>query len=196
MAIKPTIAIIGSTGRMGSAIARSLARGDYRLLLFGRSPQRLTQLSEDIIALHPDSDVEGITCATDACWEADIVVLAVPQAAESLVASQIKPYVTQKVVVSMAGGDALVRLLPDAHVIVASTKKPRWCVGRSSDEPARHSRSSRQPRPSGTNNLRNRRFPGYSPVVAGHEGRSATACAPIPIQIIIQYTLQLKRTTS
>lgn len=56
MATKPTIAIIGSTGTMGSAIAKSLAKRGHRLLLFSRSEEHADTLSKDMLALHPASD--------------------------------------------------------------------------------------------------------------------------------------------
>lgn len=41
MATKKTIAIIGASGNMGSAIAKSLAGAPYRLLLFGKEEKKL-----------------------------------------------------------------------------------------------------------------------------------------------------------
>ncbi|MEO5781727.1 MAG: hypothetical protein ABIQ07_00560 [Ginsengibacter sp.] len=43
MATKKTIAIIGASGNMGSAIAKSLAKSQYRLLLFGKEENKLKQ---------------------------------------------------------------------------------------------------------------------------------------------------------
>lgn len=136
MATKPTIAIIGSTGRMGTAIAKSLAKGNHRLLLFGRSAEEAARLGADIATAYPQSETEGIDCQVDACWEADIVILTVPHAAEAAVAERIKPYVTKKIVISIANpmnetmdgmaippdtsaAEELQRLLPDAHVVKA-----------------------------------------------------------------------------
>ena len=136
MKTKSTIAIIGSTGTMGSAIAKSLAQGRNRLLLFGRDEEKLDALHRDIRAQHGEADVAAIGCPKDASWEADIVILAVPYAAEAAIAEKIKPYVTQKIVVSIANpmnetfdgmvtpadssaAQELQRLLPDAHVVKA-----------------------------------------------------------------------------
>jgi len=136
MKTKSTIAVIGSTGNMGSAIAKSLARGRNRLLLFGRDEAKINTLQNDIRALNSDAEVEAMGCPKDASWEADIVILAVPYAAEAAVAEEIKPYVTQKIVISIANpmnetfdgmvtpadssaAQELQRLLPDAQVIKA-----------------------------------------------------------------------------
>lgn len=45
---KQTIAIIGAGGSMGSAIAKHIAGGNYRLLLFDKAPERLDSLAEEI----------------------------------------------------------------------------------------------------------------------------------------------------
>src|SRR5690606_12249274 len=136
MKTKSTIAIIGSTGNMGAAIAKSLAKGSNRLLLFGREDAKLQTLKNDIHTLNSGADVEAIGCPKDASWEADIIILAVPYAAEAAVAEEIRPYVTQKVVISIANpmnetfdgmvtpadssaAQELQKLLPDAQVVKA-----------------------------------------------------------------------------
>lgn len=40
MKTKQTIAVIGASGNMGSAISKSLAKGNYRLLLFSETKVR------------------------------------------------------------------------------------------------------------------------------------------------------------
>ena len=77
MAVKQTIAIIGATGNMGSALARSLARGPYRVLLFGRDAARLDWLASEIQGTVPAAEVEAVGCPVDASWEADIIIPAV-----------------------------------------------------------------------------------------------------------------------
>lgn len=136
MHTKTTIAIIGSTGNMGSAIAKSLAKGGHRLLLFGGDAEKLDVLKAAIGQINAEAVVEPIGCPADASWEADIVILAVPYAAEAEIAEKIRPYVTQKIVISIANpmnetfdgmvtpadssaAQELQRLLPDAHVVKA-----------------------------------------------------------------------------
>lgn len=99
---KQTIAIIGAVGNMGSAIAKSIAEGNYRLLLFDRVPELLGSLTEEIQQTYPDADVEPMDCAHDCGWEADIIILAVPHRAEKEIADKIRDVATQKVVVSIA----------------------------------------------------------------------------------------------
>ena len=78
MKTTPTIAVIGATGNMGSAISRNLAKGNYRLLLFSTKPEDAERVANDIITANPKADVEAIPCSREVRWEADIIILAVP----------------------------------------------------------------------------------------------------------------------
>lgn len=102
MQTKQTIAIIGATGSMGSAIAKNLSKGNYRLLLFARQPEKVQALIHEIKQEHPAADIAGQDCAVNAGWEADIIVLAVPYPAEKEIAEKIKEVANQKIVISIA----------------------------------------------------------------------------------------------
>lgn len=102
MATKKTIAIIGASGNMGSAIAKSLAKGNYRLLLFAHHLEKVHQLINEIKEVSPVADVESMGCAFDASWEADIIIPAVSYNVEKEVAEKIKPVATQKIVISLS----------------------------------------------------------------------------------------------
>jgi len=102
MNTKQTIAIIGATGSMGTAISKSLAKGNYRLLLFSSKTEQLQALASQIQTLHPLADVIVSQCPTDASWEADIIILAVPYQAQQELAGKIKQVANQKIVISIA----------------------------------------------------------------------------------------------
>jgi 8-hydroxy-5-deazaflavin:NADPH oxidoreductase len=102
MQTKQTIAIIGATGNMGSAIARSIAKGPYRLLLKGNRQEELDSLVKAIQTKDPQAEVESAGCPTEASWEADIIVLAVPFEAEKEIAPVIKEVASQKIVISIS----------------------------------------------------------------------------------------------
>jgi len=102
MPIKKTIAIIGASGNMGSAIAKSLSNGNYRLLLFGNQQEKVKQLINEIKSVNSASDVESMGCPFDASWEADIIIPAVQYEVESDVAEKIREVATQKIVVSIS----------------------------------------------------------------------------------------------
>ena len=119
MNTKQTIAIIGASGNMGSAISKSLSKGNYRLLLFSAA-----------------ADLEALECPTDASWEADVIILAVPFQAEKELAEKIREVANQKIVISIANplneaydglvtspdtsaAEELQKLLPNAKVVKA-----------------------------------------------------------------------------
>lgn len=136
MTTKQTIAIIGATGNMGSAIAKSLAKNNYRLLLFSHNKQKSAALKKEIEAINPATNVEFIGCSFEASWEADIIIPAVPYRIEKEVAKNIKQVATQKIVISISNplnekydglvtspdnsaGEELQKLLPDSKVVKA-----------------------------------------------------------------------------
>ena len=136
MSTKQTIAIIGATGNMGSALAKTLSRGNNRLLLFANNQEKVKALVNDIKSSNKKADVEGIECPTNASWEADIIVMAVPYTAEKEIATRIKEVANQKVVISISNPlnenyDALVtppdtsaaeelqKLMPNSKVVKA-----------------------------------------------------------------------------
>ncbi|ANE49202.1 NADPH-dependent F420 reductase [Flavisolibacter tropicus] len=102
MQTKQTIAIIGATGNMGSSLARTLAKGNYRLLLKANQQEKLVEIVNQIKEETPGADVEAALCPKDASWEADIIIAAIPFRAEKEVAEKIRDYANQKIVISIA----------------------------------------------------------------------------------------------
>lgn len=100
--MKQTVAIIGATGNMGSGLARNLARAGHRILIAGHDKAKLNGLFTDIKASIPKADIEILDCSREASWEADIIIPAVPYAAQAEVAGRIEEVVTGKIVVSIA----------------------------------------------------------------------------------------------
>lgn len=93
---------MGAGGNMGSAIAKSIAGGNYRLLLFDIDSEKSGSLKEAIQEEYPDAEVHSMDCAHDCSWEADIIVLAIPHNAEKEIANKIRDVATQKIVISIA----------------------------------------------------------------------------------------------
>ena len=136
MQTKQTIAIIGATGNMGSAISKSLSKGNFRLLLRDNDQEKLEELVADIRKANSSADIEGISCPVDASWEADIIIAAVPYGAEKDVAEKIREVANQKIVISIANplnptydglvtepgssaAEELQKLLPNSKVVKA-----------------------------------------------------------------------------
>ena len=101
MQTKQTIAIIGATGNIGSAISKSLSKGEYRLLLQATEEEQIQLLVDDIKANNPSVDVECMNCAVNACWEAEIIISTVPDEEETDVAERIREVANQKIVISV-----------------------------------------------------------------------------------------------
>ncbi|SKB29633.1 NADPH-dependent F420 reductase [Daejeonella lutea] len=136
MQTKQTIAIIGATGNMGSAIAKGISKGNYRLLLKGNDQAALDALVGDIKTKNAHADVDTAVCPADASWEADIIILDVPFSAEAEIAAKIREVANQKIVISIANplnesynglttasdssaAEELQKLLPNSKVIKA-----------------------------------------------------------------------------
>lgn len=127
---------MGAAGNMGSAISKGLAKGNYRLLLHARELEKVRPIVDEIKKADPSADVEAIDCNYNACWEADIIIAAVPYQAEKEVAEKIREVANQKIVISIANplnetytglvtppdtsaAEELQKLLPNSKVIKA-----------------------------------------------------------------------------
>jgi 8-hydroxy-5-deazaflavin:NADPH oxidoreductase len=136
MKTKQTIAVIGATGNMGAGIARNLSKGNYRLLLCANNPDKLQALVQDIRMNDAAADIEAVTCAVEASWEADAIIVAVPYPAEKEVADRIRKVANQKIVISISNplnaaynglttvpdtsaAEELQKLLPNSKVVKA-----------------------------------------------------------------------------
>lgn len=103
MHTKQTIAIIGASGNMGRVLSIGLAKGHYRLLLLDSSLEQGKALREEIVNAREDADVEVIDCYVEACWEADIILIAIPTCREQEVAGKIREMANQKIVLGITG---------------------------------------------------------------------------------------------
>ena len=99
MAQKKTIAIAGVTGRKQTIIAKKLSQANYRVLIIAKPGDPL--LTGDAEQRMPGNDIEVIACAKDGCWEADIIVLAIPGHDMQEIAGKIQEVATQKIVASV-----------------------------------------------------------------------------------------------
>lgn len=136
MHTKQIITIIGASGNMGSALAKSLSKGNYRLLLCSQDMAKTEALIAGIKESNPDADLEIVGCPFDASWESDIIIPAVPYEVQGEMAERIREVANQKIVISIANpinetydgltiaddssaAEELQKLLPHAKVIKA-----------------------------------------------------------------------------
>jgi len=128
MYTKQVVAVIGASGKMGSALAKTLSKGNYRILLHSSKTNEVESLLHEIKRNNPTADIEIVDDYVEIGWEADAVILAVPYAVEKLVAGNIKSVVNQKVIISISntltsqgisGAEELQKQLPNAKVVKA-----------------------------------------------------------------------------
>jgi NADPH-dependent F420 reductase len=108
----PTIAILGGTGDLGSALAMRWADAGYRIVLGSRSRDKAKGAAE---AMRSDKHAESIGGEDNfaAAQAAEVVVIAVPYANHDAILGEIKPAVAGKIVV-----DAVVPLVPPKVSVV------------------------------------------------------------------------------
>lgn len=122
--MKKTIAIVGATGKNGKEIIAKFASAPYRLLLISNEANELRELGNNITVMHPGSDIETLDCVKDGCWEADIIILAVPAEKMLEIATKFKEVATQKIVVEISGNEnnstELKKILPYSKLVSVS----------------------------------------------------------------------------
>ncbi len=98
---KPTLAVIGGTGKEGKGLAYRWAKAGYRVLIGSRSLERAQAAAREVRErVGPHASVEGLT-NLDAAQAGDIVVLSVPYAAHRPTAEALRDAVQGKIVVDV-----------------------------------------------------------------------------------------------
>ena len=106
MSGKPTLAIVGGTGALGSGLAKRWAAAGYNVVIGSRTADKAEAAAREMASALGSAAVRG--AANAAAVEAgDVVVLAVPWASHAQILDEIKPHVAGKIVI-----DATVPLVP------------------------------------------------------------------------------------
>jgi NADPH-dependent F420 reductase len=103
---KPTLAIIGGTGTLGSGLARRLAAAGYPIVLGSRSAEKAADAARTLSAPAGAPSPRGASNG-DAAKAADVVLVTVPWESQAAILDEIAPHVAGKLVV-----DATVPLVP------------------------------------------------------------------------------------
>lgn len=96
---RPTIAVVGGTGALGSGLAGRWARAGYPVVIGSRSPEK-AQAAAAAFGGRGASQAEAAAAA-------DVIVLTVPYATHAAVIDEIRPHCVGKTVI-----DATVPLVP------------------------------------------------------------------------------------
>jgi NADPH-dependent F420 reductase len=107
MNVKPTIAILGGTGDLGSGLAKCWLAAGYKVVLGSRSAEKARGVASELTG-----DVKGETNIA-AARAADVVVVAVPFSNHDQTLNEIRDVVQGKIVV-----DAAVPLVPPKVSVV------------------------------------------------------------------------------
>jgi NADPH-dependent F420 reductase len=105
---RPSIAIIGGTGDLGSGLAARWGAAGYRIVLGSRSKEKAVAAAEAMNAANVTGDDN-----VGAARAGEIVVIAVPYSNHDAILDEIKPVVAGKIVV-----DAVVPLVPPKVSVV------------------------------------------------------------------------------
>jgi len=97
----PSLAIIGGTGKEGSAIAARFAKAGVRTLIGSRDAMKAQATASNLNAQFHIKNVEGYT-NREATAKADIVLLAVPYDGMKPILEDIKPAAAGKVIINIA----------------------------------------------------------------------------------------------
>ncbi len=98
----PTLAILGGTGKEGKGLAYRWTRAGYKVLIGSRQTEKAKNAVAELRQLLPDSiQLEGMT-NPEAAQQADILVLAVPYAAQRASLELISAHAQGKILVDVA----------------------------------------------------------------------------------------------
>jgi NADPH-dependent F420 reductase len=103
---KQVIAVLGGTGKEGSGLAARWAQAGHSIVIGGRDAEKAIAMAEELSRDIPGSDVSG-TANLEAAQRADIVVLAVPYAAQQATALGVAEALAGKILI-----DVTVPLVP------------------------------------------------------------------------------------
>jgi hypothetical protein len=121
---KPTLAIIGGTGDLGTGLARRWAKAGYGIVIGSRAADKAATAAADLASLATGPRPRGLA-NRDAAAAGDIVVLTVPFATAAAVLDDIKPAVQGKLFIDttvplMPPRVARVQLPPEGSAAVAA----------------------------------------------------------------------------
>ena len=98
MSLITTIAILGAADTNISFVAKRIAK-QYRILLFDKNATKLAEIHNQLLASNPFANIEKMNCATDASWEADIIIFSATYCLDSSIIEKIKQVSTGKIVI-------------------------------------------------------------------------------------------------
>lgn len=100
MTEKTTIAVLGGTGKEGSALAMRWARSGYQVIIGSRSPEKATNRAAEFNEILGDTLLSPAENAS-AASQADIIVLSVPYSAHRPTLESVAAHVQGKILIDL-----------------------------------------------------------------------------------------------
>lgn len=127
MTTKPTIAVLGGTGDLGTGLARRWAKAGYTLLIGSRAADKAVTAAAELASLATGTKPQGMS-NLHAAKQAQVVVLTVPFANAPALLDEIKDAVQGKLVIDttvplMPPRVARVQLPPEGCAALAAQKR-------------------------------------------------------------------------
>lgn len=99
-----TIAMIGASDKRNFTVLKELSER-YQMLLFDKDPIALSEIYNSLLANNRNITIEKMACATDASWEADIIILSGFCIDDQETIQRIKKVATAKIIIIMENDD-------------------------------------------------------------------------------------------
>lgn len=98
------MAVIGASDKRNFTVLKELSE-HYQLLLFDKDPKALSDVHDSLLAKNRNINIEKMSCATDASWEADIIILSGFCINDAEIVQKIKEVATAKIMIIMENDD-------------------------------------------------------------------------------------------
>ena len=95
-----TVAVLGGTGKEGSALALRWAQSGYRVLIGSREAERAAAKADELNEILGEDVIVGMS-NVDAAAQADLVVLSVPYTAHKAILESVKDVVQGKILIDV-----------------------------------------------------------------------------------------------
>lgn len=99
-----TIAVIGASDKRNFTVLKELSE-QYQMLLFDKDPVALSEIYDSLLVNNRNAKIEKMACATNASWEADIIILSGFCINDEETVQKIKKVATAKIVIIMENDD-------------------------------------------------------------------------------------------
>jgi hypothetical protein len=99
-----TIAVIGASDKRNLTVLKELSE-QYQMLLFDKDPEALSEIYDSLLVNNRSAKIEKMDCATNASWEADIIILSGFCINDEETVQKIKKVATAKIIIIMENDD-------------------------------------------------------------------------------------------